>query len=102
MLTKPLLETVLPQTQDLLAEMPEILETVTEAQQRPPLPLGYVPSVIEVFFEDVLYLKSVDGVLLMARDCLADYQPRFVEYRFDDEMALFQVGRDVLVNRIAS
>ena len=100
--TKPLVETVLPQAQNLLAEMPEILEAVTEAQQRPPLPLGYVPSVIEVLFEDVLYLKSVDGVLLLARDCLADYQPRFVEYRFDDEMALFQVGRDVLVNRIAS
>lgn len=102
MTTKRLLETVSTQAQDLLAEMPEILEAVTEAQQRPPLPLGYVPSVIEVLFEDVLYLKSVDGVLLLARDCLADYQPRFVEYRFDDEMALFQVGRDVLVNRIAS
>ena len=100
--TKRLLETVLPKGQDLLADMPEILEAVTKAQQRPPLPLGYVPSVIEVLFEDVLYLRSVDGVLLMARDCLADYQPRFVEYRFDDEMAIFQVGRDVLVNRIAS
>ena len=100
--TQPLPETVSPQAQDLLTEMPEILEAVTEAQQRPPLPLGYVPSVIEVLFEDVLYLKSVDGALLMVRDCLADYQPRFVEYRFDDEMALFQVGRDVLVNRVAS
>ncbi|NEZ65239.1 hypothetical protein D0962_21080 [Leptolyngbyaceae cyanobacterium CCMR0082] len=102
MTTKRLTETVSLQTQNLLAEMPELLDTVTEAQQRPPLPLGYVPSVIEVLFEDVLYLKSVDGVLLLARECLADYQPRFVEYRFDDEMALFQVGRDVLVNRIAS
>ena len=100
--TKPLPETVSLQTQDLLAEMPEILDAVTKTQQRPPLPLGYVPKVIEVLFEDVLYLKSVDGVLLMARDCLADYQPRYVEYRFDDEMALFQVGQDVLVNRIAS
>ena len=100
--TKPLPKTVSFQAQALLIEMPEILEAVTEAQQRPPLPLGYVPSIIEVLFEDVLYLKSVDGVLLMTRDCLADYQPRFVEYRFDDEMALFQVGRDVLVNRIAS
>ena len=100
--TTTLLETDSTQAQGLLAEMPEILAAVMEAQERPPLPLGYVPSVIEVLFEDVLYLKSVDGVLLMARDCLADYQPRFVEYRFDDEMALFQVGRDVLVNRIAS
>ncbi|NEQ52267.1 MAG: hypothetical protein F6K11_19360 [Leptolyngbya sp. SIO3F4] len=102
MTTKLLSKTVSPQAQDLLGEMPEILEAVTEAQQRPPLPLGYIPSVIEVLFEDVLYLKSVDGVLLLARDCLADYQPRFVEYRFDDEMALFQIGPDVLVNRIAS
>ncbi len=52
--------------------------------------------------EDALAMQEDEAQLLMARDCLADYQPRFVEYRFDDEMAIFQVGRDVLVNRIAS
>ncbi|MEL6327039.1 MAG: hypothetical protein AAFQ61_09075 [Cyanobacteria bacterium J06626_23] len=90
------------QIQSLLADEPEILQAVEAARCQPPLPLDYVPSVIEVFFDDVLYIKAVDGVLLLLRDCLPGYEPRFIEYRFDDEMALFQVGNETLVNRIVA
>jgi hypothetical protein len=90
-----------PQAQALLSEELELLQAVADARNKPPLPLNYIPVTIEIFFEDVLYLKAVEGVLLLARDCLPDYQPRFLEYRFDGEMALFQIGKETVVNRIA-
>ena len=34
------------------------------------------------------------------REYLPDYQPRFIEYRIDDETAFFQVGGEIVVNRL--
>jgi hypothetical protein len=90
-----------PQAQTLLSEEPELLQAIADARSKRPLPLNYIPVTIEVFFEDVLYLKAVEGVLVQVRECLPDYQPRFLEYRFDGEMALFQIGEETVVNRIA-
>lgn len=84
----------------VLSQEPEILVDLAEARNRPPLPPGYCPDVIEVLFEDVPYLRSDQGVLSVLRDCLPDYQPRFIEYRVDEETAFFQVGSDIVVNRL--
>jgi hypothetical protein len=83
-----------------LSQEPEILADVAEARNRPPLPPGYCPDVIEVLFEDVPYLRSEQGVLSVLRDCLPNYQPQFIEYRLDEETAFFQVGSDIIVNRL--
>ncbi|MEM9505183.1 MAG: hypothetical protein AAGA01_14635 [Cyanobacteria bacterium P01_E01_bin.43] len=88
------------QTMEVLRHEPEILADLAEARERPPLPPGYCPDVIEVLFEDVPYLRSEQGVLSVLRDCLPDYQPRFIEYRVDEETAFFQVGSDIVVNRL--
>ena len=84
----------------VLSQEPEILADVAKARNRPPLPPGYCPDVIEVLFEDLPYLRSEQGVLSVLRDCLPNYQPRFIEYRVDEETAFFQVGSDVVVNRL--
>ena len=83
-----------------LQGFPELIPDLAQARQLPPLPPGYVPSVVEVLFDDVPYLRSVEGILTYTRDCLPDYQPASVEYRVDDEMAFFQIGQEVVLNRI--
>ena len=83
-----------------LQGFPELIPELALARQLPPLPPGYVPFVVEVLFDDVPYLRSVDGILTYTRDCLPDYQPAYVEYRVDDEMAFFQMGHEVVLNRI--
>ncbi|NEQ47482.1 MAG: hypothetical protein F6K00_29645 [Leptolyngbya sp. SIOISBB] len=88
------------QTIAILRREPNILADIAKARNRPPLPPGYCPDVIEVLFEDVPYLRSEQGVLSVLRDCLPDYQPRFIEYRMDEETAFFQVGSDIVVNRL--
>ena len=84
----------------LLNDEPTILKSLAADRLLPPLPPGYVPKVIEVLFDDVPYIRTEDGVVTRLRECRQDYQPSFVEYRFDDEVALFQIGGEIVINRI--
>jgi hypothetical protein len=84
----------------VLSKQPEILADLARERLLLPLPPGYVPNVIEVLFDDVPYLRSEQGVLTYTRNCHSNYEPLFIEYRFDDETALFQVGDEYVVNRI--
>jgi hypothetical protein len=88
------------QAVSILSREPSILAELTEARLLPPLPPGYLPSMIEVLFDDVPYIRSTNGVLNFVRNCHPDYQPQFIEYRFDDETAIFQVGNEYVINRI--
>jgi hypothetical protein len=90
-----------PHTVAILTKEPEILADLAESRLLPPFPPGYVPQVIEIWFDDIPYIRVEAGTVTYLRDCRPDYEPPFVEYRFDDEIALFQVGRECVVNRIA-
>ncbi|MEO1396240.1 MAG: hypothetical protein AAFV90_25365 [Cyanobacteria bacterium J06634_5] len=79
---------------------PTILQSLAADRKLPPLPPGYVPKVIEVLFDDVPYIRTVDGVVTRLRECHQDYQPSFIEYRFDDEIALFQINGEIIINRL--
>ncbi|MGF1498408.1 MAG: hypothetical protein ACFB8W_16530 [Elainellaceae cyanobacterium] len=88
------------QTVLLLSKEPDILLDLAQARLLPPLPPGYVPNIVEVLFDDILYICSQQGIITYLRNCNPDYEPNFVEYRFDGEIALFQVGSECVVNRI--
>ncbi|MEM6427512.1 MAG: hypothetical protein AAF728_20490 [Cyanobacteria bacterium P01_D01_bin.128] len=89
-----------PQTVNVLAQSPEILPDLARSRTLPPLPPGYVPQVVEVLFDDVPFIRSEGGNAIFLRDCRAAYEPTLIEYRFDDETAVFQVGSEYVVNRI--
>ena len=77
---------------EALNNEPTILQSLAADRLLPPLPPGYVPKIIEVLFDDVPYIRTEDGVVTRLRECLEDYEPAFIEYRFDDEVALFQIA----------
>lgn len=89
-----------PHAAILLSREPEILVDLARDRLLPPLPPGYIPTVVEVLFDDVPYIRAKNGVITYVRNCHPEYQPLFVEYRFDDEIAMFQVGGECVVNRI--
>lgn len=89
-----------PHAAVLLSREPEILVDLARDRLLPPLPPGYIPTAVEVLFDDVPYICAKDGVIAYVRNCHPEYQPLFVEYRFDDEIAMFQVGGEYVVNRI--
>lgn len=84
----------------VLLKEPEIVADLVIARSLPQLPPGYIPSIIEVLFDDVPYIRAENGVLTYVRECVPGYQPPFIEYRFDGEVAVFQVGQEYVVNRI--
>jgi hypothetical protein len=104
MMTQPLSDSTTwglsPQAALLLSKEPDILRDLERDRLLPPLPPGYVPIVIEILFDDVPYLRSEQGIPIYVRDCRPDYQPQFVEYRFDDETAVFHIGGEYVINRI--
>ncbi|MEL6491569.1 MAG: hypothetical protein AAFQ95_16555 [Cyanobacteria bacterium J06621_3] len=79
---------------------PTILQSLAADRLLPPLPPGYMPKVIDVLFDDVPYIRTVDGVVTRLRECHKDYKPSFIEYRFDDEIALFQISGEIVINRL--
>ncbi len=89
-----------PHAATLLSKQPEILADLAQERLLPPFPPGYVPTVVEVLFDDLPYLRSVEGVLTYTRSCDSNYEPAFIEYRFDDQIALFQIGAEFVVNRV--
>lgn len=86
----------------ILAKEPELVAHLQDARSLPPFPPGYIPAVIEELFDDLPYRRWEWGQALPVyeRPCPAEYEPRFVEYSFDDETALFQVQGEIIVNRV--
>ncbi len=83
-----------------LSKEPEIVADLVQARQQHPLPPGYTPTDIEILFDDVVFIRLNGGQVIYTRLCNPDYQPPFVEWRFDGQCAFFQVGGDVVVNRL--
>ncbi|NJK38613.1 MAG: hypothetical protein HC824_20950 [Synechococcales cyanobacterium RM1_1_8] len=84
----------------LLTQELEIISELAIARQRSPFPAGYTPAVIDVLFDDVLFIRSDRGQITFLRPCSPNYQPPFVKVRFDDQMALFLIQGEIVVNRI--
>lgn len=89
-----------PQAASLLSKEPDLLADIARDRERPPLPPGYIPEVVEVLFDDLPYIRSENGTVTYLRDCLANYTPTFVEFRLDDETAMLKVGGEYVVNRM--
>jgi hypothetical protein len=92
----------------LLTQEPEITSALKIARRKHPFPAGYTPAVVDVLFDDVLFIRSVGtkplpgehrGQIVFLRPCSPNYQPPFVEVRFDDQMALFLIQGEIVVNR---
>ena len=65
-----------------------------------PFPAAYTPYKITVFFEDLLAITlSNNGRTLASEVFPKNYQPQWVEWKFDDECAFFQCNSDILIDR---
>jgi hypothetical protein len=81
-----------------LSQYPELVLELASERTKVPLSPNYTPSIIEVFYDDILCVRYRDGQVTYP-----NYSPAnspFMEIRFDDQMALFVVEGDVVVDRI--
>jgi hypothetical protein len=64
----------------ILSKESEIVVDLLHSRFLPPLPPGYIPTVVEVLYDDIPYIRSESGAVTYVRHCSPEYQPPFVEY----------------------
>jgi hypothetical protein len=94
-----LIERASPRILAYLEGRPGMAEEIAEEQQKAPLPAGYTPSVIAVFFDGMIFLRWKQGRIIYLRDHPKTYVPDIVQIEFDEQVALISVLREVLVDR---
>lgn len=88
---------------DLLAERPELLERLSLARKLPQLLLtpGITPQKIEYLMDDLPYICMENGQVTYYRELDTGLKPLFWEIDIDDEIAVFVIDGEYVVNRLA-
>lgn len=87
------------ETIKVLENEPEMVEYLASKRHLPPFPKGYKPLSFEVRFEDGGFYYHERGKLPYIRKSEEGYKPAFTEYLIDDEILVFKVGSDVIIDR---
>ncbi len=80
-------------------DRPEMLDHIAKVKDLPPFAAEYTPSLVEVLFDDIVYIQYKDGAITNIRKSREDFVPDFWEICFDEETALFVIGEEVIVDR---
>ncbi|MGB3548461.1 MAG: hypothetical protein WBA17_15920 [Saprospiraceae bacterium] len=54
---------------------------------------------IEILYDDMVYVRSERGCITYSRDCPRNYIPPFMEIRFDGQLAMFVIQGEMVVDR---
>jgi hypothetical protein len=80
-------------------DRPEMLAHITRDQT--PFAAEYTPSLVEILFEDIVYIRYEDGSITATRESKEGFAPAFWEACFDGETALFVIGDgEIIVDRV--
>lgn len=82
-------------------DRPEMLEHIAKAKVQPPFAAEYTPSLIEVLFNDIVYIRYENDTITAIRKSKEGFVPEFWEVCFDEETALFVIGKEVVIDRAA-
>lgn len=85
-----------------LSENPGWIERLIEENRKPPLPSKYTPQVIEIWFDEILFVRWINGLIGYLRSCPKTYQPPLMEVYFDEQLTLALVHGEVVVNRVTA
>jgi hypothetical protein len=88
-----------PKALSRLLAAPELADEAARERANPPFPAGYTPTTVELLYDDIVFVRSQKGEVIYLRRCPENYDPPFFEMRFDDQMALFLVEGEVVINR---
>jgi len=66
-----------------------------------PLPPFYTPNEVEIRFDNVLILKLDQGRVVYFNENKSNLKPCLIDWRFDDDCALFQADNQILIDRVS-
>ena len=91
----------IPQTiSEKLKDYPAIAYSLEPVYDRPSLPTGYQPKLIEVFCDQKLALQWADGYITHEIQVPESYTPKTIEWAIDGEIAWVLVDGETLLNRL--
>jgi hypothetical protein len=88
------------ETYKILHQDHEIVQSIAEARSQSPFPTDYQFQRLDILFEDQIYITRIDNKYTHYKHWQEKTHPKFIEYRFDNECALFSVRGEILVDRI--
>lgn len=90
-----------PKALTFYQEFPEIAQQIAEQSAKGDFDAGFTPTIVEVKFFGLTFLRYENGQLTATRECSKGYVPPFWEICFDEEeTALFVLGDgEVLLDR---
>ena len=82
---------------------PELQQYIEKQREKGDLPGEFAPTVVEIKFEGLTYIRYESGEITASRECSEGYVPPFWEICFDeDESALFVLSPgEILLDRTA-
>ena len=81
---------------------PELLSRLDRVRHQGLFSPDYQPKIIEVFYDDICWIKSVSGQITYSKPPIDQYMPTLIEVRFDDEIAMFSIKLETVVDRTAN
>jgi hypothetical protein len=87
--------------QTFLVNLPEIKQEIIENSARGDFGADFTPSVVEIKYEGLTFIRYENGEITSIRECSEGYVPPFWEVCFDEEeIALFVFGDgEILLDR---
>ena len=101
MTTQTAMKSRSPKILAFFEEYPEIRQYIEEQQAKGPFPGEFTPTVVEVKFLGLTYIRYESGKITASRECGKGFVPDFWEVCFDEEeSALFVLTpSEVLLDR---
>lgn len=81
---------------------PELLLRLDRVRHKGLFSADYQPRIIEVFYDDICWIKSVGGQITYSKLPIDQSMPTSIEVRFDDEIAMFSINLETVVDRTAN
>lgn len=78
---------------------PELISRLDRVRHQRVFSPQYRPKTIEVFYDDICWIKSVDGRIIYHDMSTQKTVPMAIEVRFDGEIAMFSINSETLVDR---
>lgn len=84
---------------ELLSYDPELVIRLGRMRRYRSFPHTYRPQTIEVLYDDICWIKSIDGRIVYTHPATDCWLPTFIEVRFDRELAMFSIDCEQIIDR---
>lgn len=84
---------------ELLRRDPELVSRLGRVRCHRSFPPTYRSQIIEIFYDNICWIKSIDGRIIYNPTGTDRAMPTFIEVWFDRELAMFSIDSEQIIDR---